>query len=280
MVTPARRKKASKTSPYSLHPSYRLMDGYRKSLEKKTGRSFESWVEFARKNGPAEVNARRDWLRNDHGLSINYATWVAGGEDWSAESYDPASMVDALFAGKRAGLRPVYDALLAAGLALADDVKACPCQTMVPLYRRYAFAEIKPTTNTSIDLGLALGTETPSGRLERLSSRAAGNRITHRIRITDAGQIDAFVGRWLRAAYELGNEERERSTAATATRPPADLAKALKASPKATATWQTLTPRMKADWVELVEQAAKPETRRKRVTAAIARLAAGKKRMY
>ena len=47
-----------------------------------------------------------------------------------------------MFAGGKAGLRPIYDQLLALGLGLADDVKASPCTTIVPLYRHHVFAEL------------------------------------------------------------------------------------------------------------------------------------------
>ena len=78
----------------------------------------------------------------------------------AAEGY-----VDAMFSGKRAGLRPAYDRLLALALALGTDVKACPGKTIVPLYREHVFAQIKPSTNARIDLGLALGDVKPVGRL-------------------------------------------------------------------------------------------------------------------
>ena len=65
-----------------------------------------------------------------------------------------------MFAGKRAALKPIYDKLLTIGLAAAgQDAKACPCKTIVPLYREHVFAEIKPATNSRIDLGLALGAD-------------------------------------------------------------------------------------------------------------------------
>ncbi|HEY6265512.1 MAG TPA: hypothetical protein VIW93_11965 [Candidatus Acidoferrum sp.] len=35
-------------------------------------------------------------------------------------------------------------------------MKACPGKTMMPLYHQHVFAQIKPTTNTRIDLGFAL----------------------------------------------------------------------------------------------------------------------------
>ena len=80
----------------------------------------------------------------------------------AAENY-----VDAMFAGSKQALRPVYDELLRLGLGLGKDVKACPCQTMVPLYRNHVFAQIKPATRTRIDLGFALGGRKAEGRSDR-----------------------------------------------------------------------------------------------------------------
>jgi hypothetical protein len=49
-----------------------------------------------------------------------------------------------MFSGAKAALHPLYEELLRVGLGIGKDVKACPCQTMVPLYRRHVFAQIKP----------------------------------------------------------------------------------------------------------------------------------------
>ena len=62
--------------------------------------------------------------------------------------------VDEMFAGKEAPLKPIYDKLLALGCRSGKEAKACPCKTIVPLYRENVFAEIKPATNSRIDLGL------------------------------------------------------------------------------------------------------------------------------
>jgi hypothetical protein len=86
---------------------------------------------------------------------------------------------------------------------MGKDVKACPCKTIVPLYRRHVFAQIKPSTRTRIDLGLALGdTRTPK-RLIATGGFEKGDRITHRIAITAPGDIDGDVTRWMTNAYEL-----------------------------------------------------------------------------
>jgi hypothetical protein len=113
--------------------------------------------------------------------------------------------VETMFSGGKAKLRPLYDALLKLGLKTGKEAKACPCKTIVPLYREHVFAEIKPATNSRIDLGLALGSDTTKlpARIEAVKN-AKGNRITHRIAIEAVDQVDEFVERWLRKAYEKG----------------------------------------------------------------------------
>ena len=107
-----------------------------------------------------------------------------------------------MFSGPKAGLRPIYDELLRLGLSMGDDVKACPCQTIVPLYRKHVFAQIKPTTRTRIDLGFALGSRKAEGRLIDTGGFAKKDRITHRIPIGSTSEIDGEVKRWLRVAYD------------------------------------------------------------------------------
>jgi hypothetical protein len=82
-------------------------------------------------------------------------------------------------------------------------VKACPCQTIVPLYRKHVFAQIKPTTRTRIDFGLALKDTPASGRLIDTGGFAKKDRITHRIPITSLSEIDDQVKYWLKVAYDL-----------------------------------------------------------------------------
>ncbi len=75
----------------------------------------------------------------------------------------------------------------------------------MPLYRRHVFAQIKPTTNTRIDLGLALAKldKKAPKRLVETGGAAKGDRITHRIPITKLTEIDDEVKRWLKTAYDL-----------------------------------------------------------------------------
>jgi hypothetical protein len=202
---------ASRKSLYSVHPGVAMVQKWIADLPEKTGKSLEEWLELIRKSGPATEKERREWLKKEHRLGTNSAWWLAeraegkGMEDGDPEAYLRAAetYVEDMFAGPKAGLRPIYDELLRLGLKQGKDVKACPCKTIVPLYRQHVFAQIKPTTRTRIDMGFALKDTPATGRLIDTGGLAKGDRITHRIPITSLAEIDDEVKHWLKAAYDL-----------------------------------------------------------------------------
>jgi len=202
--------KAAK-SIYGVHPGVLMTQKWAGELKQKTGRTLEEWIRFIKKEGPPTEQARRDWLKQQHGLGTNSAWWLAersfgkGEEAGDPDAYLRAAekYVQQMFSGKKEHLRPIYDALLKLGLSMGKDTKACPCQTIVPLYRNHVFAQIKPTTQTRIDFGLALGdTRKAPKRLIDTGGFAKKDRITHRFEITSLKDIDAEVKQWLRVAYE------------------------------------------------------------------------------
>jgi hypothetical protein len=196
--------KAKKKSLYSPHPGLKMEAAYAQNLLDRTGKTLDQWVEFVRDAGPDGEKERRDWLKTEHGLTTNYAWWIAErsvNKGWFDPS--PEEMVDAMFAGSKAGLRPLYDELLKLGLSIGNDVKAVACKTIVPLYRNHVFAQLKPTTRTRLDFSLALKDTPAGGRLIDTGGLAKGDRLTHRFAITKAGDIDAEVEMWLRRAYEM-----------------------------------------------------------------------------
>ena len=199
-----------KKSIYSVHPGILMTQKWVGELKQKTGRSLEEWLAHIKKAGPKSEQARREWLKKEYGLGTNTAWWLAErAEGKGEESGDPAlylkaaeGYVEEMFSGGKAGLRPIYNALLKLGLKTGKETKACPCQTIVPLYRNHVFAQIKPTTQTRIDMGFALGDMKPTGRLIDTGGFAKKDRITHRIPITSLDDIDDEVKHWLKVAYD------------------------------------------------------------------------------
>jgi hypothetical protein len=200
---------------YDVHPGVKMVQDWVASLKAKTGRTLDEWVAFIRGEGPKDEKARREWLKDEHGLGTNSAWWLAeraresnpgiAEEDPAAYLRAAVQYVEDQYAGKRTALRPIYDRLYAMARRLGRDVKICPCRTIVPLYRTHVFAEIKPSTNTRVDLGLALAKH--EGKVPRRVIDTGGmqkkDRITHRIPLSSVDEIDAEVERWMGAAYRL-----------------------------------------------------------------------------
>jgi uncharacterized protein DUF5655/uncharacterized protein DUF4287 len=201
---------SKKKSIYSVHPGVAMTVKWIGELKQKTGRSLDEWMRYLKKNGPKDEKERRAWLKAEHGLGTNTAWWLAervegkGTEVGDPDEYLKAAegYVENMFAGGKAGLKPFYDALLKLGLEIGKEAKACPCQTIVPLYRNHVFAQIKPTTRTRIDFGFALGDTKAKGRLIDTGGFAKKDRITHRIEITSLDDIDDEVKHWLKVAYD------------------------------------------------------------------------------
>jgi hypothetical protein len=205
--------KARVRSIYSPHPSIAYAQSMLANMRGKTGRSLEQWLTFLRKNGPGGEVERREWLKEEHGVGTYYAAWIAalsvgkGEEDTDPEKYlaCAARYVEEMFSGPKAALLPIYERLLAAAFALGSDVKVSPCKTIVPIFRNFAIAQVKPATRTRVDFGLALGKypgKLPA-RLVDTGGAAKKDRITHKLELTAPEKVDAGLAKWLRAAYEL-----------------------------------------------------------------------------
>ena len=209
----ARTSAAKSQSIYSVHPGVAMVQKSLAELKGKTGRSLEEWIALVKREAPKGEKERREWLKTKHKLGMNSASWIAeradrdGGDLDTLEAYLEAAVeyVEEQYAGPKEKLRPIYEELLELGKSTGADVKACPCKTFVPLYRNHVFAQIKPTTNTRIDLGFALAAY--KGKIPKRVIDTGGlakkDRITHRIEIKSGSDVDDEVKKWLKTAYEL-----------------------------------------------------------------------------
>ena len=204
---------AKSESLYGVHPSVAMVQKSLAELRDSTGRSLEEWIAIVQKDGPKDEKSRFAWLKTKHKLGMNRAGWIAeradgkGGDLDTPEIYLDSAVryVEEQYARPKEKLRPIFEELLILGKSMGDDVKACPCKTIVPLYRNHVFAQIKPTTNSRIDLGFALTHykgKLPK-RLVDTGGLAKKDRITHRMEITAGEQIDGEVKKWLKTAYDL-----------------------------------------------------------------------------
>lgn len=194
-----------KNSVYAIHPAFAMEESGLKILKERTGRTIDEWIRIVKKSGCATEKERIAWLKDVHSITTNYALWIAKRADGGggAESYDPDEMVEEMFAGKKAALRPIYDRMLELAFKLGKDVRVSPCKTIVPFYRKHVFAQVKPSTATRVDVGFALKDLVPTGKLISTGGFDKGDRITHRIPVASLAEIDAVVKKWLKHAYEI-----------------------------------------------------------------------------
>ncbi|MBL8897075.1 MAG: YdeI/OmpD-associated family protein [Planctomycetes bacterium] len=251
---------------YAPHPGLLMEERARAKLLAETGKSFEQWVALAKKQSALSEPALRAWLRTEHGLSSRVGWWIASAARAEQEpGYDePEKLVDSLYSGKKAVWRELHEKLVDEMLKLGKDVLVTSCKTMVPVYRKFVFAELRPMAQ-GVQLRLATGKGSGNDRLD-----------TKRL-VRDAKGIDAELRAALRAAYEQGAVQTERALEHEL---PPELATALKKSKTVAATWEQCTPAMRRDLLEFVSSAKQAATRAKRLAAVIAKLEVGERRVY
>ena len=145
--------------------------------------------------------------RNPYSVHPGFLRMYKGTDDLDREAAEylkaAPGYVEALFSGPRAALRPIYDAILEFGFGLGADVKVSPGKTIIPFYRKHVFAQVRPTTQTRVDLGFCLKGLKPQGRLIDTGGEAKGDRITHRIGLSSVKEFDKEARDWMRKAYDL-----------------------------------------------------------------------------
>jgi len=169
------------------------------NLEAKTGRSLDEWVASAKASGQTKHGGLVSWLKAEHGLGHGYANLVAHKTFASdAGSSDDDALMEAMFAGPKAGMRPVFDKVagIVAGL---EGSQFAPKKGYVSFRRSKQFGLGQPSTKDRFDLGLTLKGVEPSGRLEAAGSW--NTMVTHRVRISSAEEVDAEVEAWIRQAW-------------------------------------------------------------------------------
>lgn len=170
------------------------------NLEAKTGKSMEAWVKIVQAQKLAKHGEMVAFLKSKHGLGHGYANLVAhsvAGGGTLSRGDDP---VAEQFAGAKAALRPIYDALVAAVRKFGSDVEVSPKKANVSLRRSKQFALLQPSAATRFDVGLNLKGTPPSGRLEASGSFSA--MVSHRVRLESVKGVDQELIGWLKQAYD------------------------------------------------------------------------------
>jgi hypothetical protein len=170
------------------------------NLEAKTGRTLAQWIEIALDGGAGSQPAHRaiiERLKTEHGLGHGYANLVATRALKPPDAPSGDALVESWYAGSKAHLRPLHDAVVAAAGAFGPDVELAPKKTYVSLRRKKQFAMVGPGPAGRLEIGLNLPDRQVGGRLE-----AATGMASRRVRIATSAELDDELLGWLREAYD------------------------------------------------------------------------------
>jgi hypothetical protein len=168
-----------------------------RNIERATGRSMDAWVALVKATGKERHTEVLAWLKAEHGFSHGNANLVAMTAKRGTVADGGDELVDTMYRGPKATLRPFHDHAVELTRGFGDDVELAPKQTYVSLRRSKQFGTVGPGAGGRLEIGLNLKGMEPAGRLE-----AAGGMCTHRVRLSSTEELDAEVIGWLREAYE------------------------------------------------------------------------------
>lgn len=173
-----------------------------RNIEEQTGKSLDQLVESGLATGQEKHTALRKFFQDEYSLTYGNANALAilTRDKMKGAAGKEENFLDTQYSGKKAGLRPIYEALAAAVEQFGDDVELAHKRTYVSLRRNKQFGLIQPSTATRVDVGLNLAGVEPTDRLE--ASGSFNSMVSHRVRLSSPDDVDDALIGWLRQAYD------------------------------------------------------------------------------
>jgi hypothetical protein len=173
-----------------------------RNIEAQTGKSLDELIQIGLATGTDKHTAIRKFFQDEYGLTYGNANTLAvlTRDKLKGAAGEEENFVDVQYSGKKAALRPIYDALIEQVGSFGDDVEIAPKRTYVSLRRNKQFGLVQPSTATRVDVGINLPGVPPTDRLE--ASGSFNTMVSHRVRLSGADEVDADLIGWLRLAYD------------------------------------------------------------------------------
>ncbi len=174
-----------------------------RNIQTKTGKSLDELGAIIRSSGLAKHGEIRDMLKEKLGLghgdanTLVHVVLKSDGASAAAGS-GPGEVLDAIYSGAKAQLRPIHDKLMAS-IEGFGPFEVAPKKNYVSLRRKKQFAMIGPATNSRVEVGL--NAKDLSGS-DRLIALPAGGMCPYKVKVEGAADVDAELLGWIKTAYE------------------------------------------------------------------------------
>jgi Domain of unknown function (DUF5655)/Domain of unknown function (DUF4287) len=180
-----------------------------KNIQARTGKSIAELHAAIAASGAAKHGEKRSWLMQQFKLGHGDANTVvhfidkpmpdlgAGAPAAAAPAADGDPLA-AIYAGAKAGLRPLHEAVISL-IKTFGSFEEAPKKTYISLRRKKQFAMVGPATKDSVEIGLNAKDLPPHARLKLQPPGSMCNATT---RITSAAEVDTLLKGWLQQAYD------------------------------------------------------------------------------
>lgn len=176
-----------------------------RNIEAKTGKSMAQLRTLLVGSGLAKHGELRSFAMEKLGLGhgdantlVHLALASDGQSAAEASGLSTEDVLATIYTDKKAALRPIHEALMAA-IGRFGDCEIAPKKGYVSLRRKKQFAMIGPGSATRVDLGLNMKGVEPTARL---LAEKPGGMCQYKVKLAAADEVDAEVVGWVRQAYE------------------------------------------------------------------------------
>jgi len=170
------------------------------NLHKNTGKTLEQWIAIVQKKNFAKHGEIMSFLKGEHSLTHGFANLVAlkAKKSDAGSAENPEDLIANQYKGKEQ-FKVVYDKLIASIKTFGNDIEIAPKNAYVSLRRNKQFAILQPATKSRFEIGINLKGQAATRKLE---AEKPNSMCSHKIRISEMGEIDKEVMNWLKLAYE------------------------------------------------------------------------------
>jgi len=169
------------------------------NIEKRTGKTLAELVRIVTRSGLSRHGELVALLKSDlgmgHGDANTLVHYARASETAVPSGADP---LDVIYAGPKADLRIIHDALMTA-IEAFGPFDVAPKKGYVSLRGKKQFAMIGPATNSQIEIGINMKGVTGTARL---IEQKPGGMCQYKVRLSDQKEVNKELLGWLRQAYD------------------------------------------------------------------------------
>ena len=173
------------------------------NIQKKTGKPLDELAAIVKESGLTKHGEIRDMLKETLGLghgdanALVHAVFQSDGQR-AAEGKSADAVLDEIYTGPKAGMRPIHDALMKE-IVKFGELEIVPKKGYVSLRRKKQFAMIGPKTNTRFEVGINAKDLKKNGRL---LEQPKGSMCNYVVNVTSTQEVDSELMAWIKSAYE------------------------------------------------------------------------------